>query len=61
MKIEMDDNSSIVTTVSTFVVVVVLAILAGCHMTEETNRQAIKAGLVQKQQLTPGQPVWSKP
>lgn len=48
MKIEMDDNSAI-TAVSIIVAVTVIIIcLGGCHITEKTNQEAIKAGLIQK-------------
>lgn len=62
MKIEMDDNSSITTTICVIVIVAGLLAISGCHMTEETNRLAIKSGLVQKQQQVPSTTIiWTKP
>ena len=56
----MEDNTSI--TIVASVIVGSIAILSGygCHQVEETWREAIKAGLVQK--VVPGSsmPVWAK-
>ena len=61
MKIEMDENSSVAMTVCVICIVIGLVCIGGCKICEQTNQDAIKAGLVQKQNLTPGQAVWSKP
>lgn len=61
MKIEMDEQSGIVTMVVMVILVAGICILGGCYQCEQTTREAIKAGLVQKQQTVAGMPVWSKP
>lgn len=61
MKIEMDDNSSLAMTVCVIVLVIGLAALGDCRICEETRRQAIKAGLVQKPTANTQGVHWEKP
>lgn len=60
MKIEMDDNSTITAVVLIAVIGILAGSLGGCHITNKTDREAIKAGLVQEP--VPGQYLqWKKP
>jgi hypothetical protein len=60
MKIEMDDNAGLVTVLCVIIISLALCAIGGCRITEETKREAIKNGLVQKQSA--GQTThWAKP
>ena len=60
MKIESDDNTSIAATISIIAIGIMLVASHGCYQVEQTKREAIKAGLVEKPTGTTGT-AWSKP
>lgn len=49
MKIELDDNTSIMTTLCVLILAVTAMVMHGCHQTESTTRAAYEAGLEQVQ------------
>lgn len=61
IKIDICDNTGVSLTLTVLFICATTISLGGCHMMEETQRQAIKSGLVQKQQQAPGVVVWTKP
>lgn len=61
MKIEMDDNTGITVTICMIATIILLGSLGGCYMSEKTNQEAIKAGLVQKPMQSQAGSLWSKP
>ena len=61
MKIEICECSAWSFTVTAIVLGIIAGGLIGCDMCERTNREAIKAGLEQKQVLGTQQIIWSKP
>jgi hypothetical protein len=61
IKIDICENTSLTTIICTLIVCVLAAAIGGCHITENTQRQAIKAGLVQKQSMGTAGVYWAKP
>jgi hypothetical protein len=61
MKIEMDDNSSVAATVIAIAIIIALSCLGGCKICEQTKRDAINAGLVEKPQPSTCGTMWAKP
>jgi len=58
---KMQENTAITVTISAIVAAIAFAVSYGCQQVEQTKRDAIKAGLVER--ILPGSssPVWAKP
>ena len=56
-----NDTRLLIIGIGLFIIVVATASLGGCHEVNETDRTAIKAGLVQKQAYGRCGFYWSKP
>lgn len=61
MKIEIDENAAVVSITTIVALTICCMALYGCHQVQQTENEAIKAGL--EQQILPGSasPRWVKP
>lgn len=59
----MDEDLAFLIMICTVIVLIALCCLGGCHETELTKREAMKAGMVQKQEYSGSSTttVWTKP
>lgn len=57
----MNEEAGLTVFFTTLLLVVGIISLGGCHIVEGTKRQAIKAGLVQKNEPSGTMQVWTKP
>lgn len=61
MKIEIDENTGFTTAFVAVITAIAIISTYGCHQSEETEREKVKAGLVQE--IAPGaiSPIWTNP
>lgn len=57
----MNKDTKYCITIIVIILLILLACFAVCHETESTKREAIKAGLVEKEQRDSTATIWTKP
>ncbi len=60
MKSELSDNGLYAINIVTFILCASVATMFGCHSSEKTKQEAIKAGLHQSQSYGTNWPLWTK-
>lgn len=61
MSLEINEELGLTIFFTAVVLVCGACALGGCHMCEKTKREAVKAGLVQKNEPSGTMQVWTKP
>lgn len=58
---KMQETTSLTVIITAAIAAIALSASYGCHQVEQTKRDAIKAGLVEKQNPGTPIPLWTKP